>query len=166
MDPEWLDDDELAAWKRFIAVVERLPGVLDTQLRRDASLSHFEYLVLGMLSEVPGRSLRMTALAERTNATLPRLSHVVARLETRGLVERRPCPEDRRATNAFLTRQGWDKIVESAPGHVQTVRTHVIDALTPVQVEQLGEISEAILGRLDPQGEATAVFRAPRSDDA
>jgi DNA-binding MarR family transcriptional regulator len=159
VDPDWLDEQQLAAWTRFIAVVERLPGVLDAQLRRDAELSHFEYLVLAMLSEAPDRTLRMTALAARTNATLPRLSHVVARLETRELVERRPSPEDRRATNALLTTTGWDKIVETAPGHVETVREHVIDALTPAQVEQLRDISEAVLERLDPQGDATAAFR-------
>ena len=68
-----------------------------------AGLTHFEYFVLAMLSEAPERTLRMTALAQRTNATLPRLSHVVRRLEDRGLVRRFPCPEDGRATNARLT---------------------------------------------------------------
>jgi DNA-binding MarR family transcriptional regulator len=163
VDVNWLDEQELSSWRRFIAVVERLPGVLDGQLRRDASLSHFEYLVLGMLSEAPERRLRMSTLAQNTNATLPRLSHVVSRLEARGLIERRPCPDDRRATNAFLTPQGWDKVVESAPGHVATVRQHVVDALTPAQLEQLGDICEAVLDRLDPQGDATALFRRPPS---
>ena len=81
MDTEWLSEDERAAWLRLIAVVELLPGVLDSQLRADAGLTHFEYFVLAMLSEAPERTLRMTSLAQRTNATLPRLSHVVTRLE-------------------------------------------------------------------------------------
>src|SRR5215212_3021527 len=93
----WLTDEERVAWVRLAAVLELLPGVLDTQLRRDADLSHFEYFVLAMLSEAPERTLRMTSLAARTNATLPRLSHVVRRLEDRGLVRRFPCPEDGRA---------------------------------------------------------------------
>jgi hypothetical protein len=38
------------------------------------------------------------------------------------------------------------------PGHVEAVREHVIDALTPEQVGQLGQIAEAILGRPDPDG--------------
>src|SRR5687767_1758803 len=122
----WLSDRELAAWVRLAGLVELLPGVLDSQLQRDAGLSHFEYYVLAMLSEAPERTLRMTALAQRTNATLPRLSHVVRRLEDRGLVERFPCPEDRRATNARLTEQGWDTIVATAPGHVAAVREAVI----------------------------------------
>jgi DNA-binding MarR family transcriptional regulator len=151
MDPRWLDDDELTAWIRLVSVVELLPGVLDTQLR-DAGLSHFEYFVLAMLSESPHRTLRMTALAARTNATLPRLSHVVRRLEGRGLVERSACPQDARATNARLTDEGWQKLKDTAPGHVATVREHVIDALTAEQVGQLGEIAEAILSRIDPDG--------------
>ena len=148
----WLDAEQQDAWKRLIAVVELLPGVLDSQLRRDAGLTHYEYFLLAMLSEAPERTLRMTALASRTNATLPRLSHVVRRLEDRGLVERFPCPEDGRATNARLTETGWDKVVETAPGHVGNVRRHVIDALTPKQTAQLAEIAEAILERIDPHG--------------
>jgi DNA-binding MarR family transcriptional regulator len=149
---DWLDDEQQAAWVRLIAMVELLPGVLDTQLRREADLTHFEYFLLAMLSEAPERTLRMTALAVRTNATLPRLSHVVRRLEERGLVERFPCPEDGRATNARLTEAGWAKVVETAPGHVATVRRNVIDALTPKQVEQLAAIAGAILERIDPDG--------------
>jgi DNA-binding MarR family transcriptional regulator len=149
---DWLDEDQQAAWVRLIAMVELLPGVLDTQLRRDADLTHYEYFLLAMLSEAPERTLRMTALARRTNATLPRLSHVVRRLEERGLVERFPCPEDGRATNARLTEPGWAKVVETAPGHVATVRDHVIDALTPAQAKQLTAIAGAILERLDPDG--------------
>lgn len=159
--PRWLSDRELGAWIRFIAVVELLPGALDSQLRRDSDLTHFEYLVLAMLSEAPDRTLRMTALAARTNATLARLSHVVSRLEGRGLVERRPCPGDRRATNARLTPAGWDVVVAAAPGHVATVRDAVIDVLTPEQVDQLGEIAAAILTRLDPTGAMTEPYRRP-----
>ena len=164
METRWLDDEEIAAWTRFIAVVELLPGALDSQLRRDAGLTHFEYFTLAMLSEAPERTLRMTALATRTNATLPRLSHVVSRLETRGLVEREACTDDRRATDVRLTTTGWAAIVAAAPGHVATVRELVVDALTGAQVRQLGEISDALLERLDPSGAMTAPYRRPAAD--
>ena len=134
METRWLTEDERDAWLRLIAVVELLPGVLDSQLQADAGLTHFEYFVLAMLSDAPERTLRMTALGQRTNATLPRLSHVVRRLEVRGLVERSPCPDDRRATNAQLTDQGWEVVKAAAPGHVNTVRRYVLDPLTPLQV--------------------------------
>jgi DNA-binding MarR family transcriptional regulator len=157
METKWLSERERTAWVRLAAVLELLPGVLDSQLRRDADLTQFEYYVLAMLSEAPGKTLRMTALAERTNATLPRLSHVVRRLADRGLVDRFPCPDDGRATNVRLTASGWTKVRESAPGHVATVRQNVIDALTPEQVGQLAEIAQALLTRLDPDGALTPV---------
>src|SRR6476620_11099813 len=161
---DWLDDEQQAAWVRLIAMVELLPGVLDTQLRREADLTHFEYFVLAMLSEADERTLRMTALAQRTNATLPRLSHVVRRLEDRALVERFPCPEDGRATNARLTEAGWDAVVAAAPGHVDTVRHHVLDPLTREQLGQLKEIGDALLSRLDPDGRMTALYDPERSE--
>lgn len=158
MDTGGLTEAQLAAWVRLVAVVELLPGVIDSQLRRDADLTHFEYYVLAMLSEAPQRTLRMTELAMQTNATLPRLSHVVRRLEERGLVERFPCPQDRRATNGRLTATGWQKVRSAAPGHVSTVRTNVIDPLTREQVAQLTAITEAMLEKLDPDGTMAAVY--------
>jgi DNA-binding MarR family transcriptional regulator len=158
MSRDGLDRPQQAAWVRLASVLELLPGVLDAQLRRDAGLMHFEYFVLAMLSEAPKRTLRMSALASQTNSTPSRLSHVVARLEDRGLVERVPCPGDARATNARLTAAGWRKVREAAPGHVANVRENVIDALTPAQVRQLTAITEAILGRLDPDGAMSATY--------
>lgn len=159
METPWLDGEEMAAWLRLVAIAELLPGTLDVQLRRDAGMSHFEYFVLAMLSEAAERTLRMTELAQRTNATLARLSHVVRRLEERGLVERFPCPEDARATNARLTDAGWDSVVASAPGHVANVRANVLGDLSPDQVRQLTKIGDALLSRLDPDGKMTALYR-------
>jgi DNA-binding MarR family transcriptional regulator len=163
MSTQWLDEAERAAWLRFIAVVELLPGALDTQLRADAKLTHFEYFTLAMLSEAPERTLRMTSLAQRTNATLPRLSHVVRRLEDRGLVRRTPCPEDARATNAKLTDEGWDVVAAASHGHVEAVRRFVFDPLTREQIRQLADIADALMPGLDPEGRMSALFEPPKS---
>ena len=155
-DTRWLNTEESAAWVRLIALAELLPGALDAQLLRDAGLTHFEYVALMSLADAPNRTMRMTELASRTNATLPRLSHVARRLEERGLIERFPCPEDRRATNATITQAGLDLLASAAPGHVDTVRANVLDALSPEQLEQLYQIAGAVLTRLDPDERLTA----------
>jgi DNA-binding MarR family transcriptional regulator len=152
MTTRWLTEDEQNAWIRFAAVLELLPGVLDAQLVRDEGLTHFDYFALAMLSEAPDRKLRTATLASRTSATLPRLSRVLNRLEQQGLVERQPCPEDRRATNVVLTERGWAKVVSAAPGHVDNVRSNVLDALRPEQVSQLSTICGQLLAKLDPEG--------------
>lgn len=147
-EPRWLTAEEQQAWRSLAAVLFKLPAALESQLQRDAGLSHFEYLVLAALSEAPDRTLRMKDLAALSNGSLSRLSHVVTRLEKRGWVRRTPNPTDGRHINATLTDPGLDKIVASAPGHVDAVRTLVIDTLTPTQLQQLHEIGTAILARI------------------
>jgi len=145
----WLSAAERDAWLGLIGIIELLPGALDSQLQRDAGVSHFEYMVLAMLSEAPDHTLRMTVLAAQTYSTLPRLSHVVTRLVGRGYVERVPCPQDQRATNAHLTDEGLRQIRRSAPGHVAAVRQFVVDSLSADQIRQLRDISASIMTRLD-----------------
>ncbi len=161
----WLTRDQLRAWMKLVAVMELLPAALDQQLQRDADLTHFDYMVVAMLSETESRTLRMSALAAATNASLPRLSHVVSRLEKRGLVSRCPSADDRRATDVRLTAAGYDTIVQAAPEHVRTARRYVIDALADEQVAQLDGITRALLGRLDPEGRFAALTY-PRGDEA
>src|SRR6478752_2879764 len=124
----WLDDTQEVAWVRFAAVLELLPRALDAQLERDEQLTHFDYYSLAMLSEAPERTLRMTALASMTNATLPRLSRVMNR----------------------LSDAGYAKVVQSAPGHIRNVRRLVVDALSDEQLDQLSAISARLLTVLDP----------------
>jgi DNA-binding MarR family transcriptional regulator len=143
-----MDERESRAWLGLIAVAQLLPAALDSQLQRDAQLTHFEFLVLTSLRFAPESTMRMTELAASTNATLPRLSHVCARLEKRSIVDRFPCPEDRRATNVRLTAEGRRVLIHAMPGHIETARRLVIDALTPSQLDALAEITSAIADRL------------------
>jgi DNA-binding MarR family transcriptional regulator len=148
----WLTADEQRAWRALAAVLVKLPAALDAQLQRDSGISHFEYMVLAGLSEAPDRTLRMSDLAVFASGSLSRLSHVVTRLEQRGWVRRERCPSDGRATNAILTDSGWEKVVASAPGHVETVRQLVIDPLTRTQLGNLCEVGRRINNRIDPDG--------------
>jgi DNA-binding MarR family transcriptional regulator len=151
-DPRWLDAEERAAWLSLAGMVTLLPAALDAQLQRDAGLSHFEYMVLAMLSERPSRTARMSELAGLANGSLSRLSHVARRLESQGFITREACPDDGRATNAVLTDAGYAKVVETAPGHVETVRQLVFDGLSRAQCAQLRAIGEQVLDRVNPGG--------------
>lgn len=149
-----MSEPESEAWLGLLRVVELLPAALDAQLQREGGMTHFEFMTLSMLRFAPESTLRMTALARSTNATLPRLSHVCARLERRGLIERFPCPEDRRATNARLTSAGRRELIHATPGHIALARQLVIDALSPEQLAALAGISTTIGDRLDPERRA------------
>ncbi|MBC6459143.1 MarR family winged helix-turn-helix transcriptional regulator [Actinomadura sp. HBU206391] len=148
--PRWLNDDEQGAWRAFYAASRVLFDQLDRELQRDSDMPHTYYEILVVLSEVPERELRMRELAELTRSSPSRLSHAVSRLEGRGWVRRRECLDDKRGQFAMLTGEGMAALVEAAPGHVEGVRTHLFDRLTPQQVDQLRAICEAVVDPLVP----------------
>lgn len=145
-----MTDEEREAWLSFASVVMRLMPALDAQLKRDADISHYEYQVMAVLSESEDRTLRMSLLAELTDGSLSRLSQVVSRLEKKGWMRRIPDPVDGRFTLATLTDTGWDKVVDTAPGHVHEVRRLVIDPLTKNQLRTLTAAGIRILHAIDP----------------
>jgi len=145
---QWLTPAELESWLSVVRLTMWLPWSIDQQLRRDSELGMVEYQALAMLSTSPDRIQRMSALAARTNASLSRLSHLVERLEARGLVRREPDPADGRFTNATLTDQGFEALAAAAPGHVAHVRSLVIDVLSPEQLRRMGVAAERITARI------------------
>ncbi len=148
----WLTEAEQRAWRRLGAMTMLLPAALESQLQRDAGLTHFGYWVLAMLSESPDRSRRMSELAALANGSQSRLSHLVSKLEERGWVRRERVGDDGRGYVAVLTDAGYDKVLETAPGHVAEVRRLVFDVLSPQQVRALDEICAAIVAKLDDTG--------------
>ena len=149
---KWLTAAELDSWLSVVRMLTWLPWSIDQQLQRDSRLRTVEYQVLAILSTSPERTMRMSSLAEVTNASLSRLSHLVKRLEARGLVRREPDPTDGRFTKAILTEKGFRTIAEAAPGHVSHVRSLVIDVLSPEQLRRLGRDADRIVSRIDTSG--------------
>ncbi|HEX3749329.1 MAG TPA: MarR family transcriptional regulator, partial [Streptosporangiaceae bacterium] len=116
--------------------------LLFRQLDRDLQpfgLSGNDYEILVVLSEAPEHRLRMTDLADATAQSRSRLSHQITRMEAAGLVRRESCPGDKRGLFAVLTDTGLATIERVAPNHVESVRRHFIDRLTPEQLATLRE---------------------------
>lgn len=151
-EPQWLNADERKAWLRLVSLNILLPGALESQLKRDAGMTLFDYHVLAMLSDAEDRTRLMSDLARFTNSSLSRLSHVVTRLVKQGWVRREACPSDGRATNVVLTDAGVRHLEEYAPGHVAEVRRLVFDAISPGEVNTFSEQVARILDAVDPEG--------------
>jgi len=147
----WLTEDEQRTWRAFLAVNRLIFDQLDRELQRDAKIPHGYYEILVRLSEAPDRALRMSALADRSQSSRSRLSHAVTRLEEAGWVRRENCPEDKRGQIARLTDEGFAALSAAAPGHVEGVRRHVFDPLTPEQVAQLRQISTTLVDALQAE---------------
>lgn len=139
-EPRWLTETEQRAWRAFIAAQRVVNSTIEQQLQRDASMPHTYFEILVRLADATDGRLRMSELAVATLGSRSRLSHAVSRLELCGWVRRAGVESDRRGQMAIITDAGREKLVETAPGHVETVRQAVFDALSPEQVEALYDV--------------------------
>lgn len=135
-----LSPAELAAWRGLLRVHARLVGELDEELQREEGISVSAYEVLIMLADTPGQRLRISEISSRTVLSLSGVSRLVDRLVRDGLVEKLPCPADRRGALAALTPDGAARLETARTTHRSGVRARYLDRLNPEEVVLLGEV--------------------------
>lgn len=148
----WLDAEQLASWRAYLRGSALLQDALHHDVESTAGLSLTEYELLVRLSEAPGSTVRMSVLADDLVHSRSRLTHMVSRLEARGLVERHTCAEDGRGVNCMLTREGRRQLAAAAPTHLAGVRTYFVDVLEPEELEMLGRAMARVAERLAERG--------------
>ncbi|WP_410809918.1 MarR family winged helix-turn-helix transcriptional regulator [Micromonospora sp. 067-2] len=154
--PRWLDEREDRAWRGYRRMRRLLDLELARELTQDAGLSEPDYDVLSDLSETPRGRLRLSELADRMLWSRSRLSHHLTRMQQRGLVTREECADDARGSVVVLTTAGRHAVASAAPGHVAAVRRHLIDLLTPAEVDALGALTHRVVDHLaNPDRPAT-----------
>ena len=146
--PRWLNDEERRTWIAFLYAQQLLFEQIEQDLQRDAGMPLAYYQLLVVLSEHPGHSMRMSDLAEAVSFSRSRLSHAITRLERDGWIRREACPSDRRGASAVLTAKGLKVLETAAPDHVESVRAHLFDQLSPTELEQLRAVSETLVRHL------------------
>lgn len=165
-DVPWLDDAEQDAWRVYLEATTRVADRLNDDLKRSFGLTLEDYEILVFLSEADQRRLRMADLAGALLASRSRLTYRVDRLEAAGLVERRPCPDDRRVIWAELTDAGHQRLVEAAPCHVRGVREALLDHFSHDEWVRLGATMRRVADAARVKmGEATAPGTSETPDD-
>ena len=147
-EANWLSEPQQQLWRNWLSASTLLPDRLSRDLQDAHDITLADYEILVRLSEAPDRQVRMSELAEKTLSSRSRLSHQIDRMEQAGLVTRRMCTEDRRGQWCQLTDVGWKLLVKAAPTHVQSVRDHLVDVLSPAQFEALGKACGVVVDHL------------------
>jgi DNA-binding MarR family transcriptional regulator len=142
-EPQWLDEQEQQAWHEYLRASRLLEAALDHDLQAHG-LQLSEYEIISILSEQPGRRLRMSVIAELVVQSRSRLTHTAGRLEARGWVRRESCAGDRRGVELVLTDAGYAEIVRMAPTHVGSVRANLLDHLSREDLLALGRAMAAV----------------------
>lgn len=148
----WLDEAEQRVWRAYLEGHQLLWDRLERELDDAGGLSLPEYEILVRLSEVDGRALRMSELADMVVSSRSRLTHTARRMEERGLVRREAYPADGRGVLCVMTDRGFEALVAAAPVHVEGVRTHLFDQMTPEEVDALGSAMTKVREHLRPSG--------------
>lgn len=149
MTSRWLDKTEERTWRSYRRMFTLLEAQLARDLADDSDLSMADYTVLSNLAETSEHRCRITELAEQAQWSQSRLSHHIRRMEERGLVSREQTPEDGRGAVVILTKEGLRAIASATPGHMASVRKHMIDLLDPEQLEALSQIADVVVGHIE-----------------
>ena len=137
---EPLTDTQLTSWREFVESSWALHTRLEDELRAATGLSMSDYHVMVVLSEVPGRRLRMGELASRLVFSPSRLTYQISSMIRRGLVRKESCPDDGRGQEAVLTDAGMAALTAAAPLHLETVRASFIDHLDDEELAVIGRV--------------------------
>ncbi|GGO26597.1 MarR family transcriptional regulator [Micromonospora parathelypteridis] len=138
-----MNPDEERAWRAFLRVMVSV----QTGTARDLAaigLSEPDYEVLSTLSERAGHTSSLGEQADKMGWSRSRLSRHATRMESRGLLRRTPDPADGRGCFLVLTAQGLEALEDAAPAHVQSVRRHFIDRLTPTDLTAIEQIARRL----------------------
>jgi len=141
--PRWLDENEQRAWRAYVECVGDLFTAFENDLT-EFGLTMGDYQVLVYLSEADDQALRMCDLARRLQLSPSGLTRRLDGMVKAGWVRRQNSQIDRRVMLAELTDAGRTALDDAAPGHVASVRRHLIDRLDRHQVQVMAEIFTAV----------------------
>lgn len=138
--PEPMSAQQLATWRRLLDTTAALSRALSVELLAESGLSSGDYQVLLALIDAPEGRLRSSLLADQIDWERSRLSHHLRRMQARRLIDREADPDDNRATDVVLTREGRECFLAASRAHTGTVKRYFADALTDEQFDSLEQI--------------------------
>jgi DNA-binding MarR family transcriptional regulator len=118
-------------------------------LQNESKLSAADFGVLVSLTDVPDGRQRYQDLARALEWEKSPMSHHIARMAGRGLVNREECPDDARGAFVVITDAGRAAIEAAAPLHVEAERELFLDHVTPAELRTLADISDRVVAKLD-----------------
>jgi DNA-binding MarR family transcriptional regulator len=124
--PQWLDEEEMAAWHPFVVAGMHLFAALDRDLREALDLTLLDHGILLMLRNAPD-GLTMGHLARQFGTDASVVTYRIRRMEDRGLAMRERNRVDGRLVVASITPAGETICDAAGPIHVTSVRNHFMD---------------------------------------
>ena len=135
-----------AAWYQILRAYSKVGQRIEQRLLQAQQIPSHWYDVLVTLEKAPEQRMRMSELAENVLTSPSNLTRLVDRLETKGLLRRETCPEDRRVSYAILTEAGGQARLAAWPiiagGVVELFAAKVSDEEAHIIAEALCRVAD------------------------
>jgi DNA-binding MarR family transcriptional regulator len=139
------------AWPLFLRTYAVLVDRLEHELQRERNMPLTWFDVLAQLEGAPQGRMKMRDLADSVLLSKSGVTRLVDRMERAGLIERGPCPTDRRIVYASITREGRKRFAAAAPVAIRGVDEYFTGPLEPGErkalVSALTKIQDAATAR-------------------
>lgn len=137
------DDALITTFGRLVEAHSQLGKQLGRSLEQQIGISHAWFEVLLRISRADGGQVSMSSLAQQVALTGGGVTKLIDRMINAGLVERVPCPSDRRVSFAALTPAGRDTLGRATAVHAADLR-RAFDGFTEHDLQAL----DGLLDRL------------------
>lgn len=141
------------AWIGLLETHKQLTRLLDAELESRYGLTLSSLELLARLAVAPDRCLRLSSLAAEAGLSLSRVSRIAVLLESRGLIDREPCPQDARAVEAHLTPAGRELVGQAQATHLASVQRLFFDRLGEGELDVLA----SVFARFSPRAAARCI---------
>ena len=138
------------AFEKLIVAYATLVRELSASLVASHGLTVNDYGCLLLLSRAGEEGMRRIDLATQLQLSPSGITRLLDRLEDQGLVGKGECATDARVSYAILTEDGFAKLKEASPGHIDDINSRMSAALSEDEMKTLADL----LGRLSEQGDA------------
>lgn len=139
-----LPDDAVEAraqgWRTLAALHARIEERLEKALQKGYELSVSEYTVLDVLARQDGWHMRMQQLARAVALSQSATTRLVTRLESRGLLARYLCADDRRGIYTEVTPAGRELLDLARPAHDEVLKQVLAEAAEVPELAPLAAI--------------------------
>jgi DNA-binding MarR family transcriptional regulator len=142
--------EELRTWMGVLAAAGAVEQLLRAHVREALGVSHDEFLVLCLLADQPGHTLRMTRIAELLGRPKTRLTYQVTCLHRLGLVSRESVCGDRRGIALALTDKGRRLLAEKSPVLAQAVNEALRRTIGPSQCAAMTGLLAQAAAAIEP----------------
>jgi len=129
-----------AVWQAYLQIHAAVIQLLEQTLLAEQDLPLLWFDTLERLANTEAGMLRLQELAEDVNLSQSGLTRLLDRMVENGLIERQPCPKDRRGLYAVLTARGHEQLQAARPVYQRVLDEHFLRYLSCDEVNALNKV--------------------------